>query len=72
MDWAHVRSRQVPAMISAHSAPHKSRLAGLWASLTYLALLAGYGGGEGEDPLEEFRTISGNPGGTRIFGAHFM
>ncbi len=59
-------------MISAPSAPHTSRLAGLWASLSCLALLAGCGGGEGEDPLEEFYTISGNPGGSGIFGAYFM
>lgn len=59
-------------MIPAPPAPRKPRLAGLWASLSCLALLAGCGGGEGEDPLAEFYTISGNSGGTGTFGLYFM
>lgn len=50
------------------------RPAGLLAALSCLALLAGCGGGEGEDTLAEFFTIDGNPGGEGEgpFGLYFM
>lgn len=50
----------------------RRRISALMLSLSSFALLAGCGGGDGEDPDIGLITISGNPGGSGTFGSYFM